>query len=182
MSFSRHEQSIVRWGFCLGGEQKPFAQILTVSMSRSWLFLGELLSSRARRRFTSRHQFYSVGWICKPFPTRCSSRQRWRNWRDQLLQNLAGGGLLKADDLMRRRSADSIMASVEYPSSQQQAGYMYASLSRCSSKKALAYGAGPYMTPRIRPIWNTIRTKERGKSDGQEPPHGGADDCCAEAG
>lgn len=30
------------------------SQPLTVSMSRNWLFLGELLSSRARFRFTSR--------------------------------------------------------------------------------------------------------------------------------
>jgi hypothetical protein len=42
------------------------AQTLTVSMSRSWLFLGELLSSRARLRFTNRHYLDSVGCNCKP--------------------------------------------------------------------------------------------------------------------
>ena len=50
---------------------------------------------------------------------------------------------------MRRRSADSIMASAESPSSQKQAGYMYASLPAAPSKEALAYEAGPYMTPKF---------------------------------
>jgi hypothetical protein len=52
MSFPRHERSIVRWdNVC--AEPVEFRTDLTVSMSRSRLFLGELLSSRARLRFTS---------------------------------------------------------------------------------------------------------------------------------
>lgn len=35
-------------------------QPLTVSMSRSWLFLGELLSSRARFCFTSRIHLHAI--------------------------------------------------------------------------------------------------------------------------
>src|SRR5581483_2763906 len=38
-------------------------------MSRSWLFLGELLSSRARLRFTSRHHLHGIGCNCKPSPS-----------------------------------------------------------------------------------------------------------------
>jgi hypothetical protein len=51
------------------------------------------------------------------------------------------GGPKEAEDLMRRRSADSIMASAESPSSQKQAGYMYAFLPVAPSKEALAYEA-----------------------------------------
>ena len=57
MSFLRHKQSIVQWGSRLGGTGRCSAQTLTVSMSCSWLFLGELLSSRARLRFTSQRPF-----------------------------------------------------------------------------------------------------------------------------
>ena len=54
----------------------------------------------------------------------------------------------------RKRSADSTMARVEIPSTRQQAGYMYASLPTAPSKKALAYGAGPYMPPKHSPKEN----------------------------
>jgi hypothetical protein len=53
---------------------------------------------------------------------------------------------------MRRRSADSIMARVDQLSIQQQAGYMYASLSAATPKKALANEAGPYMNPFIETV------------------------------
>ena len=52
MSFPRHERSIIRWGSCLGGTAPVPPEALTVWMSRSRLFLGELLSSRAHLRFT----------------------------------------------------------------------------------------------------------------------------------
>lgn len=70
MSFSRHQRSIVRWASQPGGTVSGSAQPLTVSMSRSWLFLGGLLSSSARFRFTSRHHLHAVGCICKPRPLR----------------------------------------------------------------------------------------------------------------
>ena len=54
MSFPRHERSIVRWGLVCARNGCRSAQTLTVSMSRSRLFLSGLLSSRARLRFTSR--------------------------------------------------------------------------------------------------------------------------------
>ena len=53
MSFPRHERSIVRWGLVCARNGCRSAQTLTVSMSRSRLFLGGLLSSRARLRFTN---------------------------------------------------------------------------------------------------------------------------------
>ena len=37
------------------------------------------------------------------------------------------------------------------------------------------------LLPRIRPSWNTIWTKGRGRTMSKSR-HGGADDCCAEAG
>jgi hypothetical protein len=46
MSFPRHERSIVRWGLVCARNGCRSAQTLTVSMSRSRLFPGELLSSR----------------------------------------------------------------------------------------------------------------------------------------
>jgi hypothetical protein len=54
MSFPRHRRSIVRWYEDFGPGAKRVAAPLTVSMSRSRLFLGGLLSSSARLRFTSR--------------------------------------------------------------------------------------------------------------------------------
>jgi transposase len=59
-----------------------------------------------------------------------------------VLQNLTGAGQFKADDLMRSRSADSIMASEECPSSQEQAEYVYASLSRCYAKECSCIRGG----------------------------------------
>jgi hypothetical protein len=67
--------------------------------------------------------------------------------KDQLLQNLTGAGPFKADDLMRSRSADSIMASEECPSSQQQAGYMYTSPSRCSLEESSCIRGGSIYAP-----------------------------------
>jgi len=67
VSFPRHERSIVRWEVKPGRERSRLlrSRPLTVSMSRSWLFLGGLLSSRACLRFTSRFIFNSIGWKCK---------------------------------------------------------------------------------------------------------------------
>lgn len=61
-----------------------------------------------------------------------------------------GAGPTKADDLMRRRSADSIMASVEHPSTHQQAGYMCASLSRCSIEESSCIRGGSIYAPIFR--------------------------------
>jgi hypothetical protein len=44
------------------------SQPLTVSMSRSWLFLGELLSSRAHSASPAGFIFTRTGWKCKPGP------------------------------------------------------------------------------------------------------------------
>lgn len=58
MSFLRHQRSIVRWGYLYRGRSVSLLRprLLTVSMSRSWLFLGGMLSSSARLRFTGCHQ------------------------------------------------------------------------------------------------------------------------------
>jgi hypothetical protein len=45
---------------------RPRSRPLTVSMSRSWLFLGGLHSCRACLRFTSRHHLQPTGCKCKP--------------------------------------------------------------------------------------------------------------------
>ena len=69
MSFPRHRRSIVRWGLLTRrGRSRAWLRprLLTVSMSRSQLFLGELLSSIARLRFTGWSQLASTSRICKP--------------------------------------------------------------------------------------------------------------------
>ena len=67
MSFPRHRRSIVRWGRPFGRERigswlRP--RPLTVSMSRSPLFLAGLLSSSARFRFTGQPQ-NALQWSCR---------------------------------------------------------------------------------------------------------------------
>jgi hypothetical protein len=58
MSFLRHQRSIVRWGHLHRGRSVSLLRprLLTVSMSRSRLFLDGLHSCIARLRFTSCHQ------------------------------------------------------------------------------------------------------------------------------
>ena len=52
MSFLRHRRSIVRWGFPPETDSYWLRlRLLTVSMSRSRLFLGGSLSTGARFRF-----------------------------------------------------------------------------------------------------------------------------------
>ena len=68
MSFLRHGQSIV-WSGSQDRERSSVVlrpDLLTVSMSCDWLFLGGLLSSRARFRFTSRFHHRSIGCNRKP--------------------------------------------------------------------------------------------------------------------
>jgi hypothetical protein len=60
MSFLRHLRSIVRWGLYSGRKRSVHRfRPLTVSMSRSQLFLGRLLSSRACLRFVSRSHVHA---------------------------------------------------------------------------------------------------------------------------
>jgi hypothetical protein len=58
MSFLRHQRSIVRWGHLHRGRNVSLLRprLLTVSMSRSRLFLGGLHSCIARLRFAGCHQ------------------------------------------------------------------------------------------------------------------------------
>ena len=68
MSFLRHRRSIIRW-VLLGKAERGIARSappLIGLMSRNRLFLGELLSSRARLRFTGWLQFPPASRNCKP--------------------------------------------------------------------------------------------------------------------
>ena len=68
MSFLRHQRSIVRWEHLHRGRSVTLLRprLLTVSMSRSRLFLSGLHSCIARLRFTSRFHLRSIGCNCKP--------------------------------------------------------------------------------------------------------------------
>jgi hypothetical protein len=67
MSFLRHERSIVRCNSVQRGRNDVLFRppLLTVSMSRNRLFLGGLLSSRARLRFTGWSQLLPPSRFCK---------------------------------------------------------------------------------------------------------------------
>ena len=83
---------------------------------------------------------------------------------------------------MRSRSADSIMARAEILSIHQQAGYMYASLSRCSIEESSCIRGGSIYDPLNPSISEYDLDEGRGRKDEPKQAHGGADDRCAEAG
>ena len=96
----------------------------------------------------------------RAFPTRCLSRQRWSNWCD-LLHNLTRAGQSSADDLIGRRSADSIIAGAEAPPHNNRRDICARLNPVIPSKKALAYEASLYMPPTNCPLTGSYRSFSR---------------------